>query len=180
MSDIINSFKRTGFALAEYITPVLKESKFRETGVLTPEEFILAGDHLVHHCPTWKWATGDPSRIKSYLPKEKQFLLTKNVPCYKRCKEMEYTDDYEKIIDSDDEDGGWVDTHHFINTNEQVSQMVQPTEVKKADYVLSKERSKDDDEEEDDDDEAADMDEFMASGLVDQEDKVFRCKDKEF
>jgi len=32
----------------------LKDSKFIEKGVLTPEEFVLAGDHLVHKCNTWR------------------------------------------------------------------------------------------------------------------------------
>lgn len=67
---------------------IFQESKFRETGVLTPEEFVAAGDHLVHHCPTWQWATGDEDRAKSYLPKDKQFLLTRNVPCSRRCKQV--------------------------------------------------------------------------------------------
>lgn len=49
---------------------------------------MAAGDHLVHHCPTWQWATGDEDRIKSYLPKTKQFLLTRNVPCTRRCKQV--------------------------------------------------------------------------------------------
>lgn len=68
----------------------MKESKFKETGVLTPEEFVAAGEHLVHHCPTWQWAVGDVDRTKPYLPKDKQFLLTRNVPCSRRCKQVRY------------------------------------------------------------------------------------------
>nr|CAG4646460.1 EOG090X0AKX [Macrothrix elegans] len=110
MQSIINTVKGSALGVAEYLTPVLKDSKFKETGVLTPEEFVKAGDHLVHHCPTWQWATGDESKIKPYLPKNKQFLMTRNVPCYKRCKQLEYTEQ-EKIVLPDDEEGGWVDTH---------------------------------------------------------------------
>ncbi len=39
------------------VTPLigtLKESKFFEKGVLTPEEFVIAGDNLTHKCPTWE------------------------------------------------------------------------------------------------------------------------------
>ena len=56
--------------------------------MLTPEEFVECGDQLVHSCPTWAWAGGDASRAKSYLPAEKQFLITRNVPCHRRCKQV--------------------------------------------------------------------------------------------
>lgn len=39
----------------EYLTPVLTESSFETKGLLTPEEFVKAGDLLVYKCPTWRW-----------------------------------------------------------------------------------------------------------------------------
>jgi len=123
---LVNSVKSSALGVAEFFTPVLKESKFQETGVLTPEEFVIAGDHLVHHCPTWQWASGDESKCKQFLPKDKQFLQTKNVPCYRRCKDMEYAQEQEKVIDSDDVDSGWIDTHHYAldGVSDKVKEMV--------------------------------------------------------
>jgi ubiquitin-like-conjugating enzyme ATG3 len=56
----------------EWATPTLKESAFLERGVLTPEEFVKAGDELVYKCPTWSWESGDSKKIKNYLPADKQ------------------------------------------------------------------------------------------------------------
>jgi len=42
--------------IREYITPApTGPSTFRETGNITTEEFIEAGDYLVHKFPTWSW-----------------------------------------------------------------------------------------------------------------------------
>ncbi len=62
--------------IVSYISPTLKQSKFYTDGILTPEEFILAGDYLVLKCPTWKWCSAKENLYNSALPKDKQYLLT--------------------------------------------------------------------------------------------------------
>ncbi|OUM61860.1 hypothetical protein PIROE2DRAFT_12017 [Piromyces sp. E2] len=81
--------------LKDKFTPLLKESRFYEAGVLTPEEFVQAGDFLVSKCPTWSWY-------------DKQYLITKNVPCIKRAKDMEYVDEeMERIVEDE-----WIETYY--------------------------------------------------------------------
>lgn len=62
-------------SVREWATPTLKSSAFLSRGVLTPEEFVAAGDELVYKCPTWSWEGGDPKKAKSYLPPDKQVSL---------------------------------------------------------------------------------------------------------
>lgn len=97
----------------ERITSPRTVSAFKEKGVLSVNEFILAGDNLVSKCPTWTWESGEPSRRKSYLPAEKQYLITRNVPCLRRAASVE--EEYEAaggevLIESEDNDG-WLATH---------------------------------------------------------------------
>merc|ERR1719310_508459 len=66
------------------------ESRFIESGTLTPEEFVQAGDQLIFKFPTWQWAGGDPARSSSCLPKDKQFLITRDVPCRERVRALDY------------------------------------------------------------------------------------------
>ncbi|RWS28404.1 ubiquitin-like-conjugating enzyme ATG3 [Leptotrombidium deliense] len=165
MSDFLNAVKGKALSVAEFFTPVLTESKFKETGVLTPHEFVIAGDHLVHHCPTWSWSTGDQNKIKPYLPREKQFLVTKNVACSKRCKEIECTDMCETIINSEDDDGGWVDTHHASSLVEQVQEMTLCDKSSASKGVT-------DVCEDDDDEEAADMDDYVDADLIEEQDEA--------
>ncbi|EFA83227.1 autophagy protein 3 [Heterostelium album PN500] len=88
-TSIQQSIHKAYVKTVEKVTPTLSTSKFLDEGVLTPEEFVQAGDLLTHMCPTWTWESGDPSRNVNFLPKEKQFLLTRNVPCYSRVKSLE-------------------------------------------------------------------------------------------
>lgn len=72
------------WAVRDSLAPVLRESKFREHGRITPEEFVLAGDFLVRAHPAWQWASGESSKAREYLPRDKQFLINKGVPCFRR------------------------------------------------------------------------------------------------
>ena len=108
-------------------------------------------------CPTWSWQAGEADKTKNYLPKEKQFLITKQVPCYKRCKDIQYTGEHEAIVDEGGEDGGkidlvytqesgfsgWVDTHHGIEKIDSIEVAEEAVEGV-----------------EDDDDEICDMEDF--------------------
>jgi hypothetical protein len=33
---------------------------------------------------------GDPSKIRDFLPSDKQYLITRNVPCLRRAKNLDY------------------------------------------------------------------------------------------
>lgn len=167
MQNLVNAVKSHALGVAVYLTPVLRESRFRETGVLTPEEFVAAGDFLVHHCPTWQWAAGDASCLKLYLPADKQFLVTRGVPCYKRVAQVEsIQDDLEAVVDADDPDGGWVDTHHFAGAaSQQIEQTMDITAV-------AEEAADDDDDDDEDDDDAEDMEAFASSGMLDNDDET--------
>ncbi|KAJ2486678.1 E2-like enzyme [Coemansia sp. RSA 2050] len=70
--------------VAEHLNPVLKNSKFKETGVLTPEE------------------------RREYLPADNQFLITRNVPCLQRADQMVFGlgDGLEQMGDD-----GWVSAY---------------------------------------------------------------------
>jgi len=80
-------------------------SEFLEKGILTPVEFVEAGDLLVNKCPTWSWQAGDPIKSVAYLPKDKQFLMTRKVPCQERVKALESKKMHETAIP--DIDGEW-------------------------------------------------------------------------
>ncbi|KAF4621106.1 hypothetical protein D9613_000144 [Agrocybe pediades] len=108
------------FAVREYISPVLKESKFKEHGRITPEEFVAAGDFLVYKFPVWTWEKGDATKTRDFLPADKQYLVTRGVPCLRRATSLAYTDadaDEERLLSFADSstpsaDGDeWVETH---------------------------------------------------------------------
>lgn len=76
MENLVNSLKSAALSVGEKFVPILKESKFRETGVLTPEEFVAAGDYLVHHFPSWHWSkAANESYEKDYMTKAAGYVV---------------------------------------------------------------------------------------------------------
>jgi len=57
--------------IAASMMGTLKESRFLEKGVLTPEEFVIAGEHLTHKCNTWQWQSGESNLTNKNLPPDK-------------------------------------------------------------------------------------------------------------
>ena len=142
---------------------------------LTPEEFVAAGEHLVHHCPSWQWAAGDSSLRRDYLPADKQFLVTKNVPCYKRCGDMmsECNKAVEKVIEAGeggDGEEGWVDTHHSVEGAEGgTGDAAEKVKEMKLDDEEDDNKDNDAKGDNDSDQEAVDMDDFIDSGMLEAE-----------
>jgi len=64
---------------------------------------VKAGDELVYKCPTWSWESGDSKKVKNYLPADKQYLVTRNVPCQTRVSTLENS------VDVGDEDTAQID-----------------------------------------------------------------------
>eukprot|EP00543_Licmophora_paradoxa_P006856 CAMPEP_0202448464 /NCGR_PEP_ID=MMETSP1360-20130828/7279_1 /ASSEMBLY_ACC=CAM_ASM_000848 /TAXON_ID=515479 /ORGANISM="Licmophora paradoxa, Strain CCMP2313" /LENGTH=273 /DNA_ID=CAMNT_0049066047 /DNA_START=33 /DNA_END=851 /DNA_ORIENTATION=+ len=153
-------------AAREYMYPTRKTSAFLEKGVLTPEEFVLAGDELVFKCPTWSWECGDPSKSKPYLPKDKQYLVTRTVPCQQRVSSMENT----FAMEGDDDEGDWlVSSVVKPRTDEEIEDEFDILDeegeiIEKQDETGTK---PDPDEEED---EYADMDGFNDENVLEDDD----------
>jgi ubiquitin-like-conjugating enzyme ATG3 len=113
---------------------VLKDSKFYDEGVLTPDEFVKAGDYLVQKCPTWKWCSANTlQNVKpvDYLPKEKQFLLT-TVRCPRRAR------DYEKLNQTTESmlDDEWVETQVDFYKDRKKDQIVDIDAEEKKQIVI--------------------------------------------
>ena len=91
MSAVHKAFAAVGLdfrSIRDTVTPTLKESAYVTEGVLTPAEFVAAGDALISSFPAWSWQSGDPTKLKPYLPEDKQYLKTARVPCTARVNSL--------------------------------------------------------------------------------------------
>jgi len=158
------------------VTSPLKVSEFLEKGVLTPEEFVQAGDLLVYKCPTWKWEAGDASKAVDYLPKDKQFLRTRNVPCLMRVTTLE-----KSVNDSTNEeveiegDEGWVQTHMGLKNDDEDIPEIDVDDGEKEEKTPKPKPEK---EKKNSDDDIPDIDDFSMDDNLQEEDDPATLKPK--
>ena len=106
MSSFLQGLQSRAKDIRETLTPALSTSAFTSRGVLTPQQFVLAGDELVASCPTWQWsgASGKGAR-RGYLPEGKQFLVTRGVPSSSRCRGEDFLPQASMMKDNGE---GWM------------------------------------------------------------------------
>jgi len=148
-------------AAREWAYPTLKTSQFLEKGVLTPQEFVSAGDELVFRAPTWSWEAGDPKKAKPFLPPDKQYLITRHVPCRNRVACMEQQMDLQA---GEDEESDWL-VSRLVSQTEQTTLLEDEFDIldETGEVVLPLDAATTADtavEQEDADDEYADMTDF--------------------
>ncbi len=144
MNNPFHKIKKLTEDIYSNFSSTLKESKFYEEGVLTPDEFIQAGDFLISKCPTWKWCSSEEKYYDKRLPKDKQYLKT-NVPSYKRCSEyLKNNATTEKVVEGD-----WVDA----DLENKPKDAKKPTaidldagEEKKKEIIVASKKDDDDDD----------------------------------
>ncbi|KAJ8580483.1 hypothetical protein M405DRAFT_889572 [Rhizopogon salebrosus TDB-379] len=100
--------QRQYWAVRDYLSSVLKESKFKEHGRITPE-LVAAGDFLSYKFPVWTWYVQQLSLIPG---RRVQSLSPGSVPCLRRPTSLAYTDvdeDAERLLSFGDSTSGAVD-----------------------------------------------------------------------
>ena len=111
----MNIIYSTVNSLRDRYTPASHTSTFRNTGEITPEEFVAAGDYLVFKFPSWSWSDAEtPSKRISHLPPGKQYLVTRHVPCQRRLND-DFAGDAgheEAVVEGgkNSDDDGWLRT----------------------------------------------------------------------
>lgn len=63
---------------------------------------------MVGKCPTWEWASAVDGKVDDKMPPNKQYLVTKKVPCPNRIKDIE---DAAKAVQEVEVGDGWVETN---------------------------------------------------------------------
>jgi len=116
---------------------------------------------LTAKCRTWTWEGGDPAKAFNYLPPDKQYLMTRRVPCTRRAREVEGFEVDEVVLGGDDADGGWA-----MTVSDGVEQEAVEEEIPDLDAVPEVEPEAAGDADEDSEDDIPDIEDFDDNNLV--------------
>ncbi|KAK9248028.1 autophagocytosis associated protein [Lipomyces tetrasporus] len=141
----------------EYLSPLSHISTFKQTGEITPDEFVLAGDYLVYKFPTWSWSSAPPSKRRDFLPPDKQFLVTKHVASHVRAQAASGVYAGSTTNDELEDEDGWTISY---TSRSSISPSKSPS-VSGPSVVRSSTKS------EDDNDSVLDIDDMEANELED-------------
>ena len=71
--------------IGKKLNPPPEKDVFQDNGELSPNEFKLAGDHLIKICGDWQWKPSlNPHYHSKYLNENQQYLILENNLCRKR------------------------------------------------------------------------------------------------
>ncbi|KAG0553932.1 hypothetical protein KC19_12G050300 [Ceratodon purpureus] len=116
---------------------------------------------------------GDPNKRKSYLPAEKQFLITRNVPCLRRACSIE--EDYKaaggEVLLDNDGDEGWLATHGFDRESKDEDEVVPSMDAQESSARPSR-NFRPLVPQDDEDDDVLDMDDVGDDNLVEANDSL--------
>ena len=94
----------------ESVTPDPEsKDKFYVDGTLSPEQFTHCGNMLVQQFSSWYWDGGEPDKRWSFLPENKQFLVSRNVKSIKVFDRQIYK---EHIVNETQVEDEWTYTKH--------------------------------------------------------------------
>ena len=82
---------------------------FKSHGTLSPEQFVYCGDILSTKYKSWSWESGVPEKRWTFLPENKQYLITRNIPSNNIIDRQEYK--LHDVNESEIEDE-WTYTEH--------------------------------------------------------------------
>lgn len=85
-----NKSYETYINIVNSITNPNTQDNFEKCGTITPNQFIICGDFLTDRCKTWTWERGEENKQLSYLPTDKQFLMSRRCPCTRKINSIEY------------------------------------------------------------------------------------------
>lgn len=132
-----------------YFKPIANSSSFIKNGTLTPAEFVDAGDFLTHKFKTWEWREADENRAVPYLPEKKQFLISRNVPCKHRVKDLNNIFHNLDIIENEwiypnfEDENNNSDIYEYIN----IPDLAEKTQNKEEKFQIPQIEKDNDDEE---------------------------------